>query len=281
MTGGVDRVIRVVAAMAVVGVAAIAAVISYRHAYTLAVQHGETGTTALLVPVTADGLLLVAGLVMLDSARRGVSAPALARLALALGIVATIAANLAHGVAHGVVGALVAAWPAVTLILTVELLMGMIRRAQDGEAPVSAMADIEPFDEPERWSGGPVGMEWWDALPAVATTRETGPAPVATTGTAPGPVATTRETGPAPVATAVAEPDDLVATARARFAEVLATGGLPSVRALRRELRVGHPRAVRVRAALQAESARESARETGESGRETGESAPESVLATA
>ncbi|MBX6386076.1 MAG: DUF2637 domain-containing protein [Microbispora sp.] len=202
MTGGVDRVIRVVAAMAVIGVAAIAAVISYRHAYTLAVQHGETGTTAMLVPVTADGLLLVAGLVMLDSARRGVPAPALARLALALGIVATIAANLAHGVAHGVVGALVAAWPAVTLILTVELLMGMIRRAQAAPVGVPDGTLAAEVDEPERWSGGPVGMEWWDVLPAVATTRETDPAPVATTREAgPAPVATTRETAPGPVAT--------------------------------------------------------------------------------
>ena len=230
-----DRLIRAGAALVVVTLGAIAAVISYRHAYTLAVQHGETGTTAALVPVTADGLLLVAGLVMLDAARRGVPAPALARLALALGIVATIAANLAHGVAHGVVGALVAAWPAVTLILTVELLMGMIRRAQ--AAPVSAMADIEPFDEPERWSGGPVGMEWRETLPAV-------------------------ESAPEVVATAITETRDLapvVATARERFAETLATGGLPSVRALRRELRIGHPRAVRVRAALEAETARESA----------------------
>src|SRR5690606_6175207 len=241
-----DRLIRAGAALVVVTLGAIAAVISYRHAYTLAVQHGETGTTAALVPVTADGLLLVAGLVMLDAARRGVPAPALARLALALGIVATIAANLAHGVAHGVVGALVAAWPAVTLILTVELLMGMIRRAQ--AAPVSAMADIEPFDEPERWSGGPVGMEWREALPAVESAPEVGE--------------TARESAPEVVATAITETGDLapvVATARERFAETLATGGLPSVRALRRELRIGHPRAVRVRAALEAETARESA----------------------
>ena len=232
--------IRAAAAAVVVALGAIAAVISYRHAYTLAVQHGETGTTALLVPVTADGLLLVAGLVMLDAARRGVPAPALARLALALGIVATIAANLAHGVAHGVVGALVAAWPAVTLILTVEMLMGLIRGRQDvPHADAASLAEAEAF-EPEPWPDGPVGMEWWDVLPALATTREA---------------------DPAPVATAVAEPDDLaelIATARDRFAEVLATGGLPSIRALRRELRVGHPRAVRVRAALEAETARES-----------------------
>src|SRR5690606_6568410 len=175
-----DRLIRAGAALVVFTLGAIAAVISYRHAYTLAVQHGETGTPAALVPVTADGLLLVAGLVMLDAARRGVPAPALARLALALGIVATIAANLAHGIAHGVVGALVAAWPAVTLILTVELLMGMIRARQDGRTDVPAMDDAQAF-EPEQWSGGPVGMEWWDTLPAVENIGESAPEPIATT----------------------------------------------------------------------------------------------------
>lgn len=233
-----DRLIRAAAALVVVALGAIAAVISYRHAYTLAVHHGETGTTAALVPVTADGLLLVAGLVMLDAARRGGPAPALARLALALGIVATIAANLAHGVAHGVVGALVAAWPAVTLILTVELLMGMIRARQDVRAEAPAVVDAEALDA-EPWTGGPVGMEWWETLPAV----ESG-----------------AESAPEVVATAITETDDLapvIATARDRFAETLATGGLPSVRALRRELRIGHPRAVRVRGALEAETAPE------------------------
>ncbi|HLV75113.1 MAG TPA: DUF2637 domain-containing protein [Vulgatibacteraceae bacterium] len=242
-----DRFIRAAAALVVIVLGAIAAVISYRHAYTLAVDHGETGTTAALVPVTADGLLLVAGLVMLDAARRGVPAPPLARLALALGIVATIAANLAHGLDHGLVGALVAAWPAVTLILTVELLMGMIRRAQAAPVGVPDGTLAAELDEPERWSGGPVGMEWWETLPAVESAPEV--------------VETARESAPEVVATAVTETGDLapvIATARERFAETLATGALPSVRALRRELHIGHPRAVRVRAALEAETARES-----------------------
>lgn len=42
----------------------------------------------------------------------------------------------------------------------------------------------------------------------------------------------------------------MVATAREHFREVLATGALPSVRAIRRGLRVGHPRATAIKAAL-------------------------------
>jgi uncharacterized protein DUF2637 len=52
--------------------------------------------------------------------------------------------------------------------------------------------------------------------------------------------------------TVVTLPEDeaAIASARERFAEVIAAGDVPSVRALRRELRIGHPRAVRLRAAL-------------------------------
>jgi hypothetical protein len=49
-------------------------------------------------------------------------------------------------------------------------------------------------------------------------------------------------------------PDPVVATARDQFAEQLAGGALPSVRTIRRELRVGHPKATRIRAALAAET---------------------------
>jgi endonuclease/exonuclease/phosphatase (EEP) superfamily protein YafD len=44
--------------------------------------------------------------------------------------------------------------------------------------------------------------------------------------------------------------DPVVAAAQKYFAEVLAAGDVPSLRALKRELHVGHARAVRIRAAL-------------------------------
>ena len=52
-----DRVIRWTTAVAVVGVAAVAAVASYEHAYALVSEHGESGWTARLVPLTVDGLI--------------------------------------------------------------------------------------------------------------------------------------------------------------------------------------------------------------------------------
>jgi hypothetical protein len=54
-------------------------------------------------------------MVMLDSARRKVPVPPLARWLLGAGIAATLAANVVHGLGHGPAGAVVAAWPAVAL----------------------------------------------------------------------------------------------------------------------------------------------------------------------
>jgi Protein of unknown function (DUF2637) len=74
-----DRVIRWTTAGVVVGVAAVAALASYEHAYALVREHGEAGWTGRLVPLTVGGLIYASSMVMLDSARRGVRAPALAR----------------------------------------------------------------------------------------------------------------------------------------------------------------------------------------------------------
>ncbi|MFV2179976.1 DUF2637 domain-containing protein, partial [Actinomadura sp. LOL_011] len=61
-----DRLIRLTTALAVVAVAAVAAVISYSHAFELVRAHGETGVTARLVPLTVDGLIWAASMVILD-----------------------------------------------------------------------------------------------------------------------------------------------------------------------------------------------------------------------
>ena len=75
-------------------------------------------------------------MVMLDSARRAVRVPALARWLLGLGIAATLASNVAHGLGHGLAGAAVAASPAVALVGSYELLLMIIRSAQAKEDTV-------------------------------------------------------------------------------------------------------------------------------------------------
>ncbi|MCO6010043.1 DUF2637 domain-containing protein [Actinoallomurus purpureus] len=156
-----DRVIRATTALAVIGVATVAAVISYRHAYELVRSHGESGTTARLVPLTVDGLIWAASMVVLDANRRTKAVPPLALWSLGAGIVATIGANLAHGVGHGPIGALVSAWPALALVGSYELLMLLIRSehggttasrrngaGSQGNSPLDGSAPSEPSDVP-------------------------------------------------------------------------------------------------------------------------------------
>jgi Protein of unknown function (DUF2637) len=61
--------------------------ISYRHAYELVTTYGETGLTARLLPLTVDGLILAASMLILDASRRHQRVPPLARWCLGAGIV--------------------------------------------------------------------------------------------------------------------------------------------------------------------------------------------------
>ena len=132
-----DRVIRFATAAVVCAVAAFAAVVSYSHIYGLGRVHGQDGTAARLLPLSVDGLILAASLVLLHEARNGRDAPRLARLMLWLGIGATIGANIAFGAGYGLLGALISAWPAVAFIGAFEIAMQQVRRARAPRAATS------------------------------------------------------------------------------------------------------------------------------------------------
>lgn len=132
-----DRVIRFATATVVCAVAAFAAVVSYSHMYGLGRTHGQDGTAARLLPLSVDGLILAASLVLLHEARNDRDAPRLARVMLWLGIGATIGANIAYGAGYGMLGALISAWPAVAFIGTVEIAMQLVRRSREPRATMS------------------------------------------------------------------------------------------------------------------------------------------------
>jgi hypothetical protein len=141
-----DRVIRLATAAVVCAVAAFAAVVSYSHIYGLGRAHGQDGTAARLLPLSVDGLILAASLVLLHEARNGRAAPGLARFMLWLGIGATVGANIAFGAGYGLLGALISAWPAVAFIGSVEIAMQQVRRARAPHAATSGLAvpgDVE------------------------------------------------------------------------------------------------------------------------------------------
>ena len=151
-TGGADRAIRASTAVVVLAVAGVAAYISYRHAYAVVCEYGESGVTALLEPATIDGLVYASSMVILYAARHRLPVPPLARWMLALGIAASLAVNVAQGWSHGGVGAVVAAWPAVALIGSYELLAWMIRTAAARQPDHVPEADqrVPPADQPDQ-----------------------------------------------------------------------------------------------------------------------------------
>jgi hypothetical protein len=128
-----DTAIRVLAAIVVLAVAAFAAVVSYSHIFELGRHHGQDGTAARLLPLSVDGLIAAASLVMLHAARRSQSVPSLARAMLALGVAATIAANIFYGLPFGWLAAVVSAWPAVAFVGSVEMAVRFVRDARQGD----------------------------------------------------------------------------------------------------------------------------------------------------
>lgn len=196
-----DRVIRASAALVVLAVAAFAAVVSYSHIYDLGRAHGQAGVAARLLPLSVDGLILAASLVMLLEARGGRSAPVLARVMLGLGVAATVAANVAYGAAHDLADATISAWPAIAFIGSAELLISSIRRTR----PVPANA-----------SAGSPGVS-------------------AVSGELPG---------------AAPAPDEVWVHAASTFADDLAAGRVPSIRAIRSRMHVGQSRAQQIRGYL-------------------------------
>ncbi|MGH8571710.1 MAG: DUF2637 domain-containing protein, partial [Gammaproteobacteria bacterium] len=86
--------VRVITVVAVVVVAVIAAVVSYSHMQQLAERAGEAWRS-WLIPLSIDGLVVAASMVLLTRRRTGLSGGALAWTALGGGVLASLAANMA------------------------------------------------------------------------------------------------------------------------------------------------------------------------------------------
>lgn len=163
MTG--DGGIRLTRNFSAGAVALIAAWSSYSHMVHVALSCGERPEVAYALPFSVDGMLVVATVVMVDDKRRAHRVRPIARLAFTAGVLASIGANIAA--AHPSIGArIVDAWPAVALLLVVEML---------ARPPVSAAAPVPPATAagsqppPEVAAQSPL-----DQLPAEAGPPEPG-----------------------------------------------------------------------------------------------------------
>lgn len=254
-----DTLIRGATAFVVVAVAVFAAVVSYTHIFHLGYTHGQQGTAGRLLPLSVDGLIIAASLVLLHEARNARPAPPLARVMLWLGIAATVSANVAYGAAYGITGSVISAWPAVAFIGSAELAMGLVRRSRLRATP------RPQFQEPAPNSIGKPQLPISDVVPRQSTTpdlprrTDAPPLPATTAGEPPAPADGLSQIPP----TRVATPRSRASTSRRRtaqrpgpatpdraaavFAAELAAGNAPSLRAVRREMHVGTDRARELR----------------------------------
>ena len=138
-----DGLTRSVTFAAVLAVAGVAGWVSYWHAVAVVTAHGETGLTGHLYSVLVDGLILAAGMVVLDAARHGERPPWLAWWMLAAGIGATLAVNTLAGLPGGWLAAVIASWPALAFVGCYELLMTLVRAAAR-RAPQVAESVTDP-----------------------------------------------------------------------------------------------------------------------------------------
>jgi hypothetical protein len=109
----------------------------------VALGYGEQPRVAYGLPFSVDGMLIVASVVMVDDKRHAHRVRPIARLAFTAGMVASIAANIAA--AHPSIGArIVDAWPALALLLVVEMLARPPAPAAQEVPPVPAAGSQPP-----------------------------------------------------------------------------------------------------------------------------------------
>ncbi|PZS32434.1 MAG: hypothetical protein DLM59_08215 [Pseudonocardiales bacterium] len=115
-------------------VAGIAALASYGHQRGVALAHGESHLIAALLPLSVDGMMAVAAVVMLDDRRAGRPTTGWAWAGFLAGILASLAANISHA-DPDLIARAVAAWPPLALVVTVEMLARGKAHPPTDEAP--------------------------------------------------------------------------------------------------------------------------------------------------
>ena len=159
-----SRVVRATTVAAVVVVAAVAAVVSFAHMREVADRAGEAWR-AWLLPLSVDGLVVAASMVLLTRRRAGLAAGWLPWAALLGGVGASLAANVAAAEPTAT-ARVVAAWPALAFAVAFELLLQQRRMpvADPAGAPAVELGEQVGEDPP---TPHPVGesMSPVDATP--------------------------------------------------------------------------------------------------------------------
>jgi hypothetical protein len=121
----------------------IAAAISYDHIRHLARAHAETGWAAYAIPLTIDGIEIIATLALLNHPHQRSSAR-LAWTMLITATLASIAANIAAAPTDPIARA-IAAWPAAAFAAAIKLLTTLLDPPQ---APAATAMEEPPTGTP-------------------------------------------------------------------------------------------------------------------------------------
>jgi DNA-binding CsgD family transcriptional regulator len=135
------RVASIGSALVVAGIAAYA---SYSHMRHLALAYGQDATVATLLPISVDGLMVVATIALGDGRRYRWSA----WLAFWAGVSASVIANVLAAEPSGVART-ISAWPAIAFLLVVEVITrgGRLRVSADSTPATEAdTVDDMPTD---------------------------------------------------------------------------------------------------------------------------------------
>ena len=131
---------------AALAVGAIAAVASYAHMRHLALQYGQTPPLAAMLPLSVDGMMVVATVALGDGRRYRWSA----WLAFWMGVAASVIANVLAA-EPSAIARCISAWPAIAFLLVVEVVTrggrGRSTELVVDEPPVAAEEPV--LDEPE------------------------------------------------------------------------------------------------------------------------------------
>lgn len=205
---------------AVLLVATVAAVMSYAHMQHVAHREGEAWRSFLL-PLSVDGLMVAASMVLLARRRAGLPGGVLPWTALLAGVAASLAANVAAAEPTPT-ARIVAAWPALAFAVAFELLLQQ-RRPLVIDAPTAAES---PSERDEHRLGDDVAP----STASVSALPRAVPADIA-------PAPAMAPTAPAPTAPAPGQPSGEAAlAARAAALIAAADGRSPGRRVLAREL---------------------------------------------
>lgn len=160
--------------LALTAVIAVAVAISYSHMFDWALANREPRWRAHLSPISVDGAMLAASLVMYADARMRNRPDWLAYLTMIAGIGWSVLANMNYDVVSAAAAKAIAAWPPLSLAVSVELVLRFIRRLRERsedqaqkvektqarvektvtEKPIPALRPIAPMPIPS----GPISL---------------------------------------------------------------------------------------------------------------------------